>query len=188
MGILRRLTRIIIADLHGVMDQLENRELILKQSLREMRSELDRRESALGRLYRTREEAERELARIAAEWDGLDRDLTAAIEKDKENLARPLARKFLDLGRRRGELRDHIEDLNRDLDRFREELDARRQAYERIRLKAADFFRRAEVNRLQPEPPPARSGFSPAADEAEIEMELFRRKAALKQEAGHEAS
>jgi len=40
MGIMTRFTRIFKADIHGVMDQIENKELILKQGLREMEASL----------------------------------------------------------------------------------------------------------------------------------------------------
>jgi len=41
MGITTRLVRIFKADLHGVMDQLEDQGLLLKQHLRDMQAALN---------------------------------------------------------------------------------------------------------------------------------------------------
>ncbi len=47
MAILARIIKIFKADIHGVMDRLENRELLLKQHLREMEEILNRKEAKL---------------------------------------------------------------------------------------------------------------------------------------------
>ena len=41
MGLFSRITRLCRSDLHGVMDQLEDKNLLLKQYLREMEEALE---------------------------------------------------------------------------------------------------------------------------------------------------
>ncbi|MBT8331851.1 MAG: hypothetical protein KJP06_05930, partial [Deltaproteobacteria bacterium] len=47
MALLTRLIRLFKADLHGVVDQIENQELLLKQHLRDMQTALIKKEAKL---------------------------------------------------------------------------------------------------------------------------------------------
>ena len=49
MGIASRIVKIFKADIHGVMDQLEDPGLLLKQYLREMEEALNQKEAKLAR-------------------------------------------------------------------------------------------------------------------------------------------
>ena len=55
MGILSRVVRLCKADLHGVMDQMEDKELLLKQHLREMQAVMAGRQARLYQLEMRRE-------------------------------------------------------------------------------------------------------------------------------------
>ena len=50
MSVLSRITRLFKADMHGVMDQLEDKELLVKQYLREMEGSLQSKELRLQQL------------------------------------------------------------------------------------------------------------------------------------------
>ena len=60
MGIMTRFTRLCKADLHGVLDQLEDKGLLLKQSLRDMESEIGRKETKLGQMTTERDHTHRD--------------------------------------------------------------------------------------------------------------------------------
>ena len=50
MGIMTRMLRLCKADVHGVMDQLEDKGLLLKQYLREMETSLGHKEQQISGL------------------------------------------------------------------------------------------------------------------------------------------
>ena len=60
MGILTRVLRIFKADIHGVMDQLEDKGLLLKQYLRDMAEALEQKEAGLKKMNLSRSQAQRE--------------------------------------------------------------------------------------------------------------------------------
>ena len=54
MALIKRLSRLFAADLHAVLDQIEEPEALLKQAVREMEEELARRAARLKALERER--------------------------------------------------------------------------------------------------------------------------------------
>ncbi|MHC1728424.1 MAG: PspA/IM30 family protein [Syntrophobacteraceae bacterium] len=181
MGIMTRFVRLCKADIHGVMDQVEDKGLLLKQHLRDMQEELDKKEARLAGMLALREETEREKERRSREHEALEQDLALAIAKEKDDIARTLIRKIKPLGRHRDELERHLQALDGDIARFRTALDEQRLLHEQLRLKASEHLRRTErqewekavacavPHSLCAEPP-----------EAEVELELMRRKEAMK--------
>jgi phage shock protein A len=76
------------------MDQLEDRGLVLKQYLRDMEQDLDRKEATLKKIVASRDQAQREHERYTVESEKLEQDLSVAVEKDKDDIARVLIRKL----------------------------------------------------------------------------------------------
>ena len=114
MGILNRFVKIFKADIHGVMDQLEDRGLLLRQYLRDMEDALARKESRLGQVTAARDQARQEGARHDREIDKLEQDLAVAIKKDKNDIARMLIKKILPLTNLRESLINHMDHLNQE--------------------------------------------------------------------------
>ncbi|MFP4030707.1 MAG: PspA/IM30 family protein, partial [Desulfococcaceae bacterium] len=92
-----RLVRLWKADLHGVMDQLEDRELLLNQHLREMETALDAREAAVRRLERDRESVVEARNRRETEIASLETDIEAALDQERDDIARFLIRRRREL-------------------------------------------------------------------------------------------
>jgi phage shock protein A len=181
MGIVTRFVRLCRADIHGVMDQMEDQGLLLKQHLRDMQEELDNKEARLAGMLASRQEAERERDRRSREYQTLEQDLALAIAKEKDDIARTLIRKLKPLGQHGDELRRHVEALDRDIAQFRTAVEEQRLLFEQLRLKAAEHLRRTERQQWQEALAgtiPHSLGAEPA--EAEVELELMRRKEAMK--------
>jgi phage shock protein A len=181
MGIMTRLVRLCKADIHGVMDQMEDKALLLKQHLRDMQEELDRKEARLAGMLASREETERERERRSQEHAALEQDLGLAIAKEKDDIARTLIKKLKPLAHHRDELARHIQALDRDIAQFRTALDEQRLLHEQLRLKASEHLRRTERQQWQE----AIAGTIPHGlctdlAEDEVELELMRRKEAMK--------
>lgn len=128
MGTLTRLVRLCKADIHGVMDQMEDRDLLLRQHLRDMREELDRKESRLAGMLASREDARREREHRARE--SLEQDLELAIAREKDEIARTLIGKLKPLAHHDDELNRHIQALDTDIARLRTELEEQRLLFE----------------------------------------------------------
>jgi phage shock protein A len=181
MGIMARFMRLCKADIHGVMDQLEDKGLLLKQSLRDMEEELGRKEARLRKLVASREQLKRDDERTTRECEKLDQDIEAAIEKDRDEIARSLIKQFKPLARHRDELGRHIQTLAREISQFRECVEEQRFQYEQLRLKSKEYFHRMEREAWEKTISIAMpSSVSGEASEAEVELEFIQRKEAAK--------
>lgn len=167
-----RMTRLIRADAHGVLDHLEERNLLLKQHLREAEIEIDRKRAAL----ETTKEEEAELAeateRLLIEIKELDDDIELALSQEKDELARFAVRRLLprrelarQLERRQHDCREQCDRLSQALAKQSHQLEELRGRV-RVQLNAA---RLAQDRRV---PFDHDEG---SADE-EVEFELLRRR------------
>jgi phage shock protein A len=99
MTIVNRLSRLLQADLHAVLDSIEEPHAVLKQAVREMEEELARSAQRVKSfahecesLLQRETEIEQSIARI-------DEELGICFEADNEGLARPLIKRKLELQR-----------------------------------------------------------------------------------------
>jgi phage shock protein A len=181
MAIMTRFMRLCKADIHGVMDQLEDRGLVLKQYLRDMEQELDRKEARLKKVVASRDQAQREHEKYTRESEKLEQDLSVAIEKDKDDIARVLIRKLKPLVYHRDELGRHIEALDREIKQFGECVEEQRLQYEQLQLKCTEYFQgveREEWEQAMSDVVPRNVSREPS--EEEVELELLQRKEAIK--------
>ena len=93
MGIMTRIIGIFKADIHGVMDQLEDQNLLLKQYLRDMEEELHQKEAKLQKMMVSQNHAQQDHDRYQQQCDTLENDLTMAVQKGKDDIARMLIKK-----------------------------------------------------------------------------------------------
>jgi phage shock protein A len=181
MAIMNRFLKLCKADIHGVMDQLEDHGLLLKQYLREMEEELGHKEAEVGKMLASRNQAQRDYEKTSRESEKLDQDLTVAIEKDKDDIARLLIKKLKPLVFHQDELARHIQNLEQEINQFRECLEEQRLQYEQLQLRTAEHFRTVEREQWEKTistiMPPTISK-EPSA--AEVELELLKRKEACK--------
>ena len=181
MAIMTRFMRLCKADIHGVMDQLEDRGLVLKQYLRDMEQDLDRKEATLKKIVASRDQAQREHERYTVENGKLEQDLSVAVEKDKDDIARVLIRKLKPLVYHRDELGRHVETLDREIAQFGECVQEQRLQYEQLQLRCTEYFQGMEREQWEK----AMSDIAPHSvsrepSEEEVELELFQRKEAIK--------
>ena len=181
MAILTRIFQLFKADIHGVMDQIEDQGLLLKQHLRDMQESLVQKEAQLKKMGLARDQAQQEFQKGKDETDNLESDLESAIKKDRDDIARMLIKKLKPLSRIQIERRNHIDLLNREIAGFKENLEQQRLQYEQLKQKAATYFHRAEKQKWEEPWPAAPSSFSiHELSEEEVELELLQRKEALK--------
>jgi phage shock protein A len=167
MKFLDRMTLLVKADAHGVMDQLEERSLLVKQHLREAELELTRKRARAEALEeeerRLGEEAERLESRVAA----FDEDVELALAGGKDDLARFALRRLLPLREAARERRVRIAELRDRRTRLLEQLEAQEAELDALRTRAG------LAAEAESEPTPL-SGVGVA--EEQVELELLRRR------------
>jgi phage shock protein A len=171
MKFLDRLTLLIRADAHGVLEQLEERSLLAKQHLREAELELTRKRASAEALEEESRRLAEEAERLDREIASLDEDVELALEGGKDELARFSVRRLLPKRRAVGELRERITLLDEQRRQLLARLDSQEVELEELRrrVRARLAAERAdETGRL-------RESELPAADE-EVELELLRRR------------
>jgi phage shock protein A len=182
MTILSRMFRLCKADLHGVMDQIEDKGLLLKQYLREMESALKEKQMRQSQLHQSCRQIQRDLSQQNLEREKLEKELELAIRKGKDDIAKMLIRK-------RRTLQTCCDGMQRQLQRIEEEgahlaeiLNQQQLQYQELKVKVAEYSSLAEQRPFaEAAGVMAGSGFPSPPAEEEIELELLQRKEALKQ-------
>ena len=180
MGIMTRVVKIFKADVHGVMDQLEDQGLLLKQHLRDMAEALNLKEVKLNKMHLSRKQAQQEYDKYKQQSKAQEQDLAVAIQKKKDDIARMLIRKINPLNSLRDELAGHLRTLDEEISHCKDHLDQQRLQYERLKHQSVDFFHKTRMQEWQndlAEKVPA-GNYGELSDE-EIELELLKRKEAL---------
>lgn len=143
MALIKRVTRLFRADFHAVLDRVEEPDVLLRQSIREMEEDLAHDEQT----YRLRQRQREQLAKNEREFRqrqvSLAEELDVCFAANKEELARSLMRRKLETERSLQLLVRRQENLNTLLDQLAQRLDDNRARYESMRQKA-DLF--AEQN------------------------------------------
>lgn len=183
MTIMTRLLRLCKADIHGVMDQLEDQGLLLKQHLREMENSLLQKETRVHQLAESKRLLQGELTAGAQEYENLENDLVLALSKDKDNIARLLIRKQIVQRKHNEKLQQQYDALAEEQKHLSQLLDEQRLQYETFKVKAGNFARRHNGK-----PDNHSEDLDDAVvrantiDEHEIELELIRRKEQVNKE------
>jgi phage shock protein A len=177
MSLFTRVSTLLRADAHGVVDELEDKTLLLRQHLREAGDELARKRAYL-------EELQAEVERLQEERQGLERrcvdldgDISLALQEGKGELARFAIRKLLPIRRSGEEIESRLQALARERSDLEAKLEEQVKRY-------ADLERqvRGHLARLE-EQERGRPGIADwGVSEEEVELELLRR-----QQAGGEA-
>ena len=180
MGIMTRLIRLFKADIHGVMDQLEDKQLLLKQYLRDMEEALHQKQARLNNMLISRQQASKKCDNYKLEIEKLEQDLAVAIKKDKDMIARMLIKKLKPLTRLRDDVESHIEALDQETNYFKDNIARQRIQYEQLKHSASAYFRKTEQKEWERTAPAfILDGISQELSEEEVDLELLQRKEAL---------
>lgn len=181
MGILTRIVRICKADIHGVMDHIEDQGLLLKQHLRDMEKALSENQAKLKNMMASHRLAKQEYDKYTRESEKNEQDLTAAIEKGRDDLARMLIRKLKPLADHKDEIGRHIKVLDQDIEQLKDFVEKQRLQYDQLQLQAKEFFHKTEKQAWDEN----LSTFIPKnhsqdLSSEEVEIELLQRKETIK--------
>jgi len=185
MGIMTRILRIWKADINGVMDRLEDQDLLLKQCLREMENSLQQKEGRVQQLAESVRKIQADLSSRTKEIGKLENDLSLALRKENDTIAKMLIRKRIVQQKHCEHLQRQHESLLEEHKQLIELIDEQHLRYEILKVKASSFYGRHEQNTVDE----ANELFNDALgainiNEEEIEIELIRRKEQLVNKGG----
>jgi len=146
MALINRLSRLVKADFHAVLDQIEEPEQLLKQAIRDMEDELAESEQRITVCAHDQEALavrKRELESSLAE---IEEQLDLCFESDKEDLARNLIRRKLEAGKLLKRLHTQFTANEKYLAEQRATLDENRITLDGLRQKAELFAQRVPAH------------------------------------------
>ena len=193
MGIMARVVRLFKADLHGVMDHLEDKGLLLKQHLREMEDALSRKAAHVSNLKTSRNRLIQTHTTHVKDAEKTEQNIETAIKENKDPMARRLIARKQPLDQLLRALDLMIERMDNRIVLLEDSLKNQRLVYERIKHGSEEYFFVKAQQKLDADlvlidagapslgTPPG-PGCAPDHDNDEIELELFRRKKAIHQE------
>jgi len=145
MTLITRVSRLFKADLHAVLDRVEEPDLVLRQAVREMEEDLARDARRMDAL---RSELQRIAARdaeIERSLSGIEEELDVCFEAGKDDLGRALIRRRLEgqsyrstLARKRAGVQEKLAGLERRVREHGAQLDAMRQKAELLAPQEAE--------------------------------------------------
>ena len=189
MGILTRIVRICKADIHGVMDHIEDQGLLLKQHLRDMEKAISEKEAGLKNMMASRRLAQQEYDKYTRESEKIEQDLTAAIKKERDDIARMLIKKLKPLVSHTDEIGRHINVLDQDILHLKNFVEQQQLQYDQLQLRSKDFFHKTEqqawdenLSTIMPK------NHSQDLNPEEVELELLQRKETMKGGENNEAN
>lgn len=170
MNLLRRIAVLLKADAHGVVESLEDRQLLLKQYLREGEIELDRNRARLEALDDEVKALKGASQCEAAAVQRLDEDVSLALAGGRDDLARFAIRRLLSHRAAAAEIAAQIDERQEQLALMTERVEAQQRRYGELEQRARAEFKRHSVSERGDW-----EGVGAVADE-EVEIELMRRR------------
>lgn len=132
MALMTRLSRLFVADVHDILDHLEEPAALLRQAIREMEEQVLRAQQAQEALHRERESVGLQIDHLSDELTSTEQKVELAMEAGDANLARDMLRRKLTLEQHAEALRQRHTSQATALERSAEQL-----ADWRLRLEAA---------------------------------------------------
>ena len=146
MSILTRISRLFKADIHGILDNLEQPEIILQQSVRDMQSEINKAEMTISELEKQQDKLEQKHQNLSTSIEELQEQLQFCLRENNESLAKSVIRKKLQADISLKELSRQLANISDAKKLTIEETGERKEKLQAIRDKLAIFTEKIEFN------------------------------------------
>ena len=143
MALINRISRLVKADFHAVLDQIEEPEQLLKQAIRDMEDDLAETEQRINLCAHDQEALAVRKSELEATVAEIDGQLDLCFESDKENLAKNLIKTKLEAERILKRLNTKFDANEAFLKKQRATLEENRGTLDSLRQKAELFAQRA---------------------------------------------
>jgi len=147
MTLIARVSRLFRADLHAVLDRVEEPDLVLRQAVREMEEDLARDGRRVDALRSELQRIATRDAEIERSLSGMEEELDVCFEAGKDDLGRALIRRRLEgqshratLSRKRDGVQEKLAELESRVREHGAQLDAMRQKAELLAPQEAEAY------------------------------------------------
>lgn len=137
MALIKRVTRLFQADMHAVLDNLEEPDVLLKQSIREMEAALIADQQHCAALEKSLQHLQTQLTQYKQAAQEMESELSICLQNDNDELARGcIKRKLLNerllqaAARKQQGMQQQVEELRTKISANAQRLDAMRQKQE----------------------------------------------------------
>jgi phage shock protein A len=176
MALIERLARLFQADMHAVLDRMEEPETLLKHAIREMEDDLAGCEHRIRRLQQEQQQLLQRQSEIEQSLPRIDDELEICFDSGNDDFARTLVKRKLEaqlflraIGRRR-------EASDKALHEQRSRLQENRVQFESMRQKAELLAVEAQSTAARSVDSFAHSTAEFSVHEADIEIAMLREK------------
>jgi phage shock protein A len=178
MVLINRMARLFTADLHAVLDRIEEPDVLLRQAVREMEDAVEQAERRTAALERERDTLAARRTQIEATLPELAAQMDLCFESGNEALARKLIRRRLEAQRRSRRLAERCDALGHALNETRAALAADRERLEHVRQKAELLAEQVDDDVAAGARDPLRDAWSDdaAVGDDEVEVEFLRER------------
>ena len=142
MALINRISRLVKADFHAVLDQIEEPEQLLKQAIRDMEDDLAEAGHRINLCAHDQEALAVRKSELEATIAGVDEQLDLCFESGKEDLAKSLIKKKLEAELLLKRLSARLDANETYLSEQRATLDENRATLDSLRQKAELFAQR----------------------------------------------
>lgn len=170
MALINRMTRLFTADLHAVLDRLEEPDVLLKQALREMEDDVALREQRARFLEHERDESTQRADGLEHDLAQLAQQLDVCFESAAQDLARTLLKRRLEMEQLIKRLRARAGAATKALIAETAALDEHRQAFDALRDKAELLLDESKTALGRP------GLYQPSVTDADVEVALLQEK------------
>ena len=146
MALINRISRLVKADFHAVLDNIEEPEQLLKQAIRDMEDDLAETEQRIILCAHDQEALSGRKTELENAITEIDTQLDLCFKSKKDDLAKTLIRKKLEAERILQRLSSRYGANEKFLDEQRQTLDENRTTLESLRQKAELFAHRAPAH------------------------------------------
>ncbi len=144
MAIANRITRLFRADVHAVLDIIEEPEAILKQAIREMQEALDLKRARLARDQKTLNALDGTRSYLKEQLSKVQKDLKLCLKEGNEELARKSVGRKLAYEKHVAAVDQRISKLDEAIEQQTQEIELQQGQLESIVEKARMFVPTAE--------------------------------------------
>ncbi len=185
MAILNRVKRLFFADVHAILDAVEEPEAVLKQAVREMQEALDVKQAGLVRNQKALAALRNQTTHLKDQLGTIEKDLELSMEQGSEELARKtIGRKLAcerlaqSIGRRISALEDLCVQQSQEIDQQQTQLETvleKAKAYVPITTEESAFsVAQSILDAQEAWPQPNTERKSLLISDEEIELEWIR--------------
>lgn len=176
MKISQRFSKLLQADVHGLLDQLEEPELALKQAVREMEEHVSQDQAEVQRMVRHETQLKRRLNETRTHLDSNNKELELCLGSNREDLALNFVRRKLESQKLITAIERRLQEMAESLKEKNQKLAQRVEQLEAVRRKVEIFMEESRINDVLTNPEAGSNPSQLHVSDEEVTVALMREK------------